>query len=50
MKLTISVILAVFALCSADEDDHGHSPLLTGDTFDGEIAKEPHFVMFFAPW
>lgn len=47
--IPVFLVVAVVSLCAAD--DHGeNAPLLTADNFDDEVSKEPHFVMFFAPW
>lgn len=35
----------------ADDEDHGKDVItLVKDTFDADVAKMPHLVMFFAPW
>ena len=50
MQLTIFIVLAAIS-CSFADDDHGKTaPLYTKDNFNEEVAKKPHFVMFFAPW
>ena len=50
LKRTLSV-LSLFVLGVVAEDDHGESVInLVKDSFDVDIVKKPHFVMFFAPW
>ena len=50
MQLKIFIVLAAIS-CSFADDDHGKTaPLYTKDNFNEEVAKKPHFVMFFAPW
>ena len=49
-KRTI-VLLAIFVLGTVAEDDHGKDVVnLVKDSFDEDVAKTPHLVMFFAPW
>ncbi len=44
------VILALASSVRAD-DDHGEAAIdFTEETFNEQVAKKPHFVMFFAPW
>merc|ERR1711981_730579 len=44
-------LLGIFVLGTVAEDDHGKDVVnLVKDSFDEDVAKMPHLVMFFAPW
>jgi len=49
-KPTIFVLITLVLGVIAD-DDHGEDVVtLEKDSFDAEVGKKPHLVMFFAPW
>ena len=49
-KSTIFLLIALVLQVIAD-DDHGKDVVnLEKDTFEKEVGKKPHLVMFFAPW
>jgi len=50
LKSTIFLLIALVLQVIAD-DDHGKDVVnLEKDTFEKEVGKKPHLVMFFAPW
>ena len=51
MNKPIIFVLSVLVLGAIADDDHGKDVVnLVKDTFDTEVAKKPHLIMFFAPW
>lgn len=47
----IWIILVIVAFLGASADDHAEASInFKEDTFAEQVAKKPHFVMFFAPW
>jgi len=51
MNKPIIFLLSLLVLGAIADDDHGKDVVnLVKDTFDTEVAKKPHYIMFFAPW
>ena len=51
MNKPIIFLLSLLVLGTIADDDHGKDVVnLVKDTFDTEVAKKPHYIMFFAPW
>ena len=51
MFKTSIFLLSVLVLGAIADDEHGKDVVtLSKDTFDADVGKKPHFVMFFAPW
>jgi len=51
MIKTSIFLLSVLVLGAIADDEHGKDVVtLSKDTFDADVGKKPHFVMFFAPW
>ena len=52
MKLHVAIfLLTIIVLRTAAKDEFGNDVVnLEKDSFDKELAKLPHFVLFFVPW
>lgn len=51
MFKTAILFLSVLVLGAIADDEHGKDVVnLVKDSFDADVGKKPHLVMFFAPW
>jgi hypothetical protein len=51
MFKTAILLLSVLVLGAIADDEHGKDVVdLVKDSFDADVGKKPHLVMFFAPW
>lgn len=51
LKIAVAFCIVASLTGVRGDDDHAEASInFKEDTFAEQVAKKPHFVMFFAPW